>query len=155
MGKIVDITGRRFGRLVVIGDSGERRQRKVLWKCRCDCGGECLAIGYQLKNGTVQSCKCLQNERRIQTGLRNGTDKTLVFNGKNNKNNRSGHKGVYWNSQKQMWEAAIKIDYKKYHLCFSSDITECVRARKKAEEAVRKGEMPSLGSLPTTQKQPG
>lgn len=62
----IDLTGRRFGRLLVAGDSGKRSNgRAILWRCKCDCeeGKEVLVIGPSLKRGKTQSCGCLQIEK--------------------------------------------------------------------------------------------
>lgn len=53
-----DLVGNRYGKLTVIEDSGTRRGSSILWRCRCDCGGEILAIRSQLKNGIVTDCGC-------------------------------------------------------------------------------------------------
>lgn len=60
-----DLTGRRFGKLVVIGDSGERDHRSILWRCRCDCGGEILAIGSRLTSGNIDNCGCVPKKRTV------------------------------------------------------------------------------------------
>lgn len=53
---IKDITGQRFGRLTVLGDSGERFHRSVVWHCRCDCGNELDVPSTYLQSGQVKSC---------------------------------------------------------------------------------------------------
>ena len=46
MRKIVDMTGRVIGRLLVIEECGRNARGEVLWRCRClgktgdDCGNE-------------------------------------------------------------------------------------------------------------------
>lgn len=65
MGKFIDITGRRFGRLVVISRHGEiktRGNRQLVWLCKCDCGKEIIVRGISLRRGLTQSCGCLQKE---------------------------------------------------------------------------------------------
>lgn len=58
----IDLTGKRFGRLVVIG-LGEIRRKKVLyWNCLCDCGNKKSIAGGSLKNGESKSCGCLRSE---------------------------------------------------------------------------------------------
>ena len=37
-----DITGMKFGRLTAIEPVGKDNRRNILWKCRCDCGNECV-----------------------------------------------------------------------------------------------------------------
>lgn len=57
MGKLIDMTGQRCGALTVIGrhDTDTGRPR---WRCRCDCGKECVADGYHLRRGNITSCGC-------------------------------------------------------------------------------------------------
>lgn len=54
----IDLTGMRFGRLVVIREVG-RKNGHVAWLCRCDCGKEVVINGAFLRNGKSQSCGCL------------------------------------------------------------------------------------------------
>lgn len=59
--RIEDLSGKRFGRLTVIKDSGKRRKNgDVVWECKCDCGNTTYTTTYLLK--TTQSCGCLQKE---------------------------------------------------------------------------------------------
>ena len=59
--KSEDLTGQRFGRLVVVElwDNGRRGAR---WICRCDCGGWSITSGWNLVNGRARSCGCLRAE---------------------------------------------------------------------------------------------
>ena len=63
MGKIIDITGQRFGRLVAIEALPERKNRQVVWKCQCDCGNIINVVSGSLRSGHTQSCGCLQKEK--------------------------------------------------------------------------------------------
>jgi hypothetical protein len=56
---IVDLTGKRFGRLVVSGMAEARPAGAVAWVCRCDCGGEKTVAGGNLKSGQTRSCGCM------------------------------------------------------------------------------------------------
>jgi hypothetical protein len=52
-----DLTGRRFGRWLVL--SWHARRRKAhLWLCRCDCGTERAVEAGQLRSGHSKSCGC-------------------------------------------------------------------------------------------------
>lgn len=59
---LIDLTGRRFGRLVVLGRA-ERPGHMVYWNCICDCGKAHIAAGSYLKNGKIKSCGCLHDEK--------------------------------------------------------------------------------------------
>ena len=70
MPKKIDLTGQRFGRLVVIREYGRSKGGFVLWLCKCDCGNELVVRSVNLRSGNTQSCGCLQRE---QVGSRNTT----------------------------------------------------------------------------------
>jgi len=61
---IKDKTGKRFGRLKVLGDSGLRKYpiKYVVWGCLCDCGNFSLVASNHLSNGDTNSCGCLKRE---------------------------------------------------------------------------------------------
>lgn len=62
MGKPLELTGQRFGRLTVLSEA-ERNGRGIRkWLCRCDCGNEKSVRGCDLTTGHTQSCGCLQKE---------------------------------------------------------------------------------------------
>lgn len=69
MSKIKDITGQRFGRLVVM-EFSHMRKKAAHWICTCDCGNTCLCNGSTLRRGNKISCGCFQRE---VTGARNRT----------------------------------------------------------------------------------
>lgn len=58
MGKFVDITGRRFGKWLVIERVGKSKHGSLLWKCICDCGREKINQGGVLRFGSTKSCGC-------------------------------------------------------------------------------------------------
>ena len=59
----IDLTGQTFGRLLVLYECGRSKTGKVLWKCRCECGNECIVRSDRLKNQETQSCGCLKRDR--------------------------------------------------------------------------------------------
>lgn len=66
MGKLIDLTGERFGNLTVIergevtaSPSGARRTH---WLCKCDCGNYKEVVSLDLRKGHTQSCGCLHNK---------------------------------------------------------------------------------------------
>ena len=67
MKKAVDLTGQRFGRLVVIRQNGTTTSPKCkrpMWECQCDCGNVVTVAGYSLRRGATKSCGCLMREMR-------------------------------------------------------------------------------------------
>jgi hypothetical protein len=55
----IDLTGQRFGSLVVIVAFG-RYRRETVWECQCDCGKVAHAVASKLRTGRKRSCGCLQ-----------------------------------------------------------------------------------------------
>ena len=69
MAELINLIGKRFGRLTVI-DKGTGRKTpngcyKVTWICRCDCGNIREFDGQKLRKGHTQSCGCLKKEEKI------------------------------------------------------------------------------------------
>lgn len=61
--KLKDLTGKKFGRLLVIKQSDERTNAgKVKWECRCDCGNTHKVSGDCLTHGKSKSCGCFRRE---------------------------------------------------------------------------------------------
>lgn len=65
MGKFIDLTDQRFGRLTVICiDDNISDNGKIFWKCKCDCGNykSILSTSLTRKKHGTQSCGCLHKE---------------------------------------------------------------------------------------------
>ncbi len=66
MGKFIDLTGQRFGRLTVIRRVEDHIQpsgkRIIMWRCSCDCGNETVVSGSNLRKEHVKSCGCFNKK---------------------------------------------------------------------------------------------
>lgn len=64
-GQRKDLTGKRFGRLVVIGkyEGDYHGDKRSLWRCQCDCGQETVVKSNNLKSGQTKSCGCLRDPK--------------------------------------------------------------------------------------------
>lgn len=140
-----DLTGRRFGRLVAVSDTGDSNEKRYrLWLCRCDCGKEIIVSVVGLTHGDKRSCGCLRKQRNIEKTIKmniHALENDLVENTKLSnlnktipKNNTSGVKGVSWDESNKVWIA---------HLKFKRDVVlskrfknkqDAINARKEAEE---------------------
>lgn len=60
--KLIDLTGRRFGRLFVLNKAV--RTYQTMWACVCDCGTHLYVSGSNLRSGHTASCGCLREELR-------------------------------------------------------------------------------------------
>ncbi len=61
MGRAIDMTGHRFGRLIAVRALG-RVSGGTRWLFRCDCGIEHEADGALVRRGITRSCGCLRDE---------------------------------------------------------------------------------------------
>lgn len=66
MGKIKDLSGQHFGKLTVIEDTGERKNRQVVWLCQCECGNTIKVVGQSLRSGHITSCGCKNFETKAE-----------------------------------------------------------------------------------------
>lgn len=90
MSSKVDLIGKRFGRLEVIGEGESVRHPSGAvsksWECRCDCGNVVYVSTSHLKSGHTKSCGCLRNEGgkevRDITGQRFGKLVAIRENGR-------------------------------------------------------------------------
>ena len=64
--RLLDLTGKKFGRWTVIERNGREKRGDCLWKCRCDCGKIKNVRGGSLTTGNSKSCGCLAKELKIQ-----------------------------------------------------------------------------------------
>lgn len=63
--KLLDFTGHRFGRLLVIKKEKSisyGKTKKRAWLCKCDCGIEKVLNTGALTSGNTKSCGCLHDE---------------------------------------------------------------------------------------------
>lgn len=56
-GARADLTGKRFGRLLVLGEP-QIGTRGTVWKCLCDCGNICYKVSSDMVHGNTSSCGC-------------------------------------------------------------------------------------------------
>lgn len=61
MGRFIDLTGQRFGRLIVI-QRANHTGSSAYWLCRCDCGNTIVIQGGSLRRGSTKSCGCLKKD---------------------------------------------------------------------------------------------
>lgn len=78
-----DLTGERFGRLVVIGPDSDYIQpngkHRPRWICECDCGKQKSINGEALTRGLTNSCGCLQKEQTSKAVKTHGQTNTRLY----------------------------------------------------------------------------
>ncbi|MCK5616828.1 hypothetical protein KAR91_83980 [Candidatus Pacearchaeota archaeon] len=96
MGQARDLTGEKFGRLIVIGLNRVNKYHQRFWECRCNCGTTKIINGSRLKKGETKSCGCLH--RDIVTT--HGMEKTATYR--------------IWRNMLYRCRTATSKDYKNY-----------------------------------------
>lgn len=83
MARLIDLTGKRFGRLVVLGYAGRERSRgghsRSMWYCECDCGEPKTLSTGNLTSGNTRSCGCLKTDRNVEYFTTHGMSKTKLY----------------------------------------------------------------------------
>lgn len=79
MSRLIDLTGRRVGRLLVkkrLGSIGKH----PAWICKCECGDTTRVRGDHLRNRLIRSCGCLEIENRTKGANRtHGGTRTRLY----------------------------------------------------------------------------
>lgn len=105
MGKIKDITGQRFGKLVVLEKAGISKRGCLLWTCQCDCGNTIIAESIFLLRGSKKSCGCMMHKHLQEGALKHGGSYSRLYhiwtgmkqrcnNPQNKDFSRYGEKGI-------------------------------------------------------------
>lgn len=68
MSAVRDLTGRRFGRLLVVSRSANDKRDRSMWLCTCNCGISKMVAALHLTTGQTKSCGCLARERASRLG---------------------------------------------------------------------------------------
>jgi hypothetical protein len=79
MSQVRDLSGQRFGRLIVIRRNGSSKKGSAMWLCICDCGNERTVRGYDLTNGKTKGCGCVQIERVTKHGCASRSGKSPEY----------------------------------------------------------------------------
>lgn len=117
-----DITGNRYGRLVVLCANGHTSNGNLKWVCQCDCGKVCTVDGQRLRRGETLSCGCLRKEVSSKalkinsatshmTSVHGSSKPILPGNAqKLRSTNISGVTGVRYDPKRNRWLARLFLD---------------------------------------------
>jgi hypothetical protein len=61
-----DLTGQRYGRLVVRRFAGRDQARHLYWECECCCGRVVIVRAAKLRTGRQVSCGCMRADPEIR-----------------------------------------------------------------------------------------
>lgn len=72
MSRLIDLTGKKYGRWLVIKRITVAGKQRVCWLSRCDCGAERTVQGNHLRSGASTSCGCYSNEKTSERSRTHG-----------------------------------------------------------------------------------
>lgn len=99
MGKIIDLVGQKFGRLIVIKFDAIKKGR-AHWLCICECGNEKIVASGDLRSGHTKSCGCFRKELSIERLTTHGMCSTRIHQ--------------IWENIRRRCNDANNQDYKSY-----------------------------------------
>ena len=135
--------GTRFTHLTVIGIGKYVKGQGYYYICECDCKNHTMfeVRRDRLIRGETISCGCVHDklfEENKKLAYRKmfvqSTNVPKIASDKLQKNNTSGHKGVYWHKSSSKWCARIMFQGKSYSLGYYHDIKQAIDVRKAAEK---------------------
>lgn len=89
MSNLIDITNRKYNKLLVVERVENTPNGKTQWKCLCDCGKYTIVRGSNLKSGQVRSCGCTRKKSVNKT---HAMSKSSLYRTWNNMKNRCANK---------------------------------------------------------------
>ena len=101
MRKFEDLSGMKFGKLLVIERDYSRK--KVYWKCQCECGNTAVVSSGNLKFGYTRSCGCIAKKRGHDQLFKHGESRV--------KNNQMYQ--TWLSMRRRCYDTKCK-DYKRY-----------------------------------------
>lgn len=103
---LIDLTGKKFGHLTVIGQAPSyvlpgKKSTRSMWYCTCDCGSPVKIVrGDHLKSGAVISCGCVGKMNFHESVFKHRQAKTRLY-------------GVWCNMKNRCYNPNVKC-YKNY-----------------------------------------
>lgn len=108
MSKLKEMSGQKFGRLLILSFSHLNTSGDAYWNVRCDCGIEKKIKGSSLRSGVTISCGCYRAEKASSFHLKHGLTKSKAYNS--------------WDSMKSR---VLNKNHKRYHEWGGRGITIC------------------------------
>ena len=165
MAKLIDLTGQRFDKVVVL-QQAPSRARHVYWKCKCDCGNECQISGDSLRKPLRHhDCGCVKRQQK-QIKLQQEKERQRKIQEKQNWliNQRFGKLFVLEKTEERISNSVVwkcqcdcgNIKYVPTHLLTSGDTQSCgclIREAHWKDITNQKfGKLTALYPLPRTEK---
>lgn len=75
----IDISGNRYGRLIVVDRIENDVSGRAMWRCICDCGNIIKVSGKNLRNGNTTSCGCKLHDTLLARNTTHGHSKDRLY----------------------------------------------------------------------------
>lgn len=109
--------GQKFNRLTVMNYHGRNKHGRSLYKFKCECGREVIALGSSVKTGVRKSCGCLKIEKAIERFKKHDKVYTKEYIAWNNmKKNKKGQICDDWMTFEKFYEDIGEAPSKEHHL---------------------------------------
>ena len=131
--EIEDLTGRTFGRWMVIGRAPDRKDKHnrtlIYWVCKCECGTLREVSERELKRGRSKSCGCLKKELKEPenlVGRRFG--RWIVIERGKDRYDKNGHILRTWicrcdcGTVKEVFESSLRYNISQSCGCLQKEI---------------------------------
>lgn len=118
--KLIDLTGKKIGRLFIIKRYSDKGKKHIKWLCRCDCGVVKQVNGDALKRGLTKSCGCLRKDMGAWNKGKTGMS-SHMFRGKGELPSslfsdikyKAGKRGIEFNiTIEELWELYLVQGFK-------------------------------------------
>lgn len=105
MSNKINIIGQKFSRLTVVNECNERRNKKIFWQCKCDCGKYVDVVSQHLRTGATRSCGCLFTEEHT---------KRITTHGLTKRGNKKPSEYIIWSGMISRCTNTKEERYKDY-----------------------------------------
>ena len=143
----MNLIGTKYGKLTIL----QTATRPGYVICQCECGNvkEIRASSLTKAYKPTRSCGCIQREvakgvgrrtitinskSQVETNVQHHTNFQVIENPNLPKNNHSGHKGVWFDKTRNMWEAYLQLHGKRIHLGRYHSYADAAIAREQGEK---------------------
>lgn len=113
----IDLVGRKFGKLTVLGFDYADKHKQLHWVCQCECGTTKSVLGNCLKNGNTISCGCvnraIHSKRMTDMHYKHGLSYTKAYINAINKKRKETRRNL-----DSGWTTQMEIElYEMFPVC--------------------------------------
>jgi hypothetical protein len=77
--KKIDLTEKRFGRLIAVEEAPKNKHGNTMWECLCDCGNKISVPASHLRSGNTKSCGCYEHDLLVERNTKHGLGHHQIY----------------------------------------------------------------------------